>query len=346
MDYRPLGTSSLQVSAVCLGTMTFGEQNTEAEAHSQLDYALSRGVNFIDIAEMYPVPARAETFGRSESLVGSWLRGKPRDRVIVATKVAGPSRGWHWVRGGPLSLDRANIREAVEGSLQRLGTDYIDLYQIHWPARSVPTFGQYKFVPSSEEKVTPILDQLQALGELVDEGKIRYVGVSNEHPWGITEFLRLAAAHGLPRLVSTQNPYNLLNRTLDFSLSEVLYRERVALLAYSPLAFGHLSGKYIEGRPVQGRATLFPAFGQRYLKPNVAPAVQEYVRLARESGLTPTQLALGYVYRHWCVCSTIIGATTLDQLRENLDVWAAEPLDAELLAKVDAVHLRYTNPAL
>jgi aryl-alcohol dehydrogenase-like predicted oxidoreductase len=346
MDYRTLGRSDLQVSPICLGTMTFGEQNTEADAHAQLDYAVERGVNIIDIAEMYPVPARAETYGLSERFVGSWLRKGRRDRVIIATKVAGPSRGWHWIRGGPLALDRTNIRSALESSLDRLGTDYVDLYQIHWPARSVPTFGQYKFVPSSDQDATPIREQLDTLAELVQEGKVRYIGLSNEHPWGVMEFLRLSAAHGLPRVVSIQNPYNLLNRTIDFSLAEVLHREAVGLMAYSPLAFGHLSGKYVDDPSARGRVTLYPAFGLRYTKPNVGPAVREYVRLARESGLTPAQLALGYVYHHWSVTSTIIGATTIEQLRDNLDAWSAPPLSADLLARIDGLHLRYTNPAL
>lgn len=344
MDYRKIGRSDLTVSAICLGTMTFGEQNTEADAHAQLDCAYERGVNFIDVAEAYPVPTRVETTGRSEMFVGSWLRKVPRDRVIVATKVAGPSRGLTWIRGGPLSLDRANIRAALEGSLRRLGTDYVDLYQVHWPARAVPTFGQYKFVPSPEEQATPIREQLEALAELVREGKVRHIGVSNEHPWGIMEFLRLAAEHGLPRIVSTQNAYNLLNRTLDFGLSEMLYREGVGLLSYSPLGFGHLSGKYVEQASPSGRATLFPAFGQRYTKPNALPAVRAYAQLARESGLTPAQLALGYVYHHWSVGSTIIGATSLEQLRENLDAWDST-LGPELLAKIEEIHLRYPNPA-
>lgn len=345
MEYRQLGQSPLHVSAITLGTMTFGEQNSEADAHAQLDYAYERGVNVVDIAEAYPVPTRAETSGLTESFVGSWLRTRPRDRVIVATKVAGPLRGLTWIRGGPLSLDRANIRAALEGSLRRLGTDYVDLYQLHWPARAVPAFGQYKFVPSPDEQPTPVREQLEALAELVEEGKIRHIGLSNEHPWGVMAFVRAAAEHGLPRIVSTQNAYNLLNRTSDFGLGEVLHREGLGLLAYSPLAFGHLSGKYVEQVSATGRATLFPAFGQRYARPNVLPAVREYVRLARESGLTPVQLALGYVYHHWCVGSTIIGATSLAQLRENLDAWETR-LSPELLAEIDAVHLRYPNPAL
>jgi len=344
MDYRTLGQSSLTVSAICLGTMTFGEQNSEADAHAQLDVAYERGITFIDAAELYPVPARAETSGRTESYVGSWLRTKVRDRVVVATKVAGPSRGWPWIRGGPKGLDRANIRAAIDASLQRLGTDYVDLYQIHWPARAVPIFGQYRFEPRPDEQATPILEQLEALAELVTEGKVRHIGVSNEQPWGLTEFVRLAGAHGLPRIVATQNAYSLLNRTIEFGLTEVLHREGLGLLAYSPLGFGHLSGKYVDDASAAGRITQFPNFGQRYAKPNVLPAVREYMRLAHQSGLTPVQLALAYVYQRWCVTSTIIGATTLEQLRANLDAWDTR-LDADLLAAIEAVHLQYPNPA-
>jgi aryl-alcohol dehydrogenase-like predicted oxidoreductase len=276
--------------------------------------------------------------------VGTWLRRQPRDRVVVATKVAGPARGWAWIRGGPKGLDRENIREAIHGSLRRLGTDYVDLYQVHWPARNVPTFGQYQFDPAREQDSTPIREQLEALAELVREGKVRHIGVSNEHPWGIAEFVRLAAEHGLPRIVSTQNAYNLLNRTLDFSLSEVLYREQVSLLAYSPLAFGHLSGKYLSDASASGRVTLFPAFGTRYKGPNIVPAVTAYRDLARAHGLTPVQLALAFVYRRWSVTSTVIGATTMEQLRENLGAWETH-LSDDLRGAIDAIHLRYTNPS-
>ena len=344
MEFRRLGRSDLSVSAICLGTMTFGEQNSEAEAHALLDYAFDQGVTFLDAAEMYPVPARAETSGRTEEYVGSWLRTRRRDSIVVATKVAGPSRGWQWIRGGPKGLDRENIRAALHASLRRLGTDYVDLYQIHWPARAVPIFGQYQFTPTDDSQAAPIHQQLEALGELVREGKIRQIGVSNEHPWGVMEFVRLAELHQLPRLVSVQNPYNLLNRTLDFSLAEVLHREEVSLLPYSPLAFGHLSAKYVEDATAQGRVRLFPSFGQRYTKPNVAAAVREYATLAREVGLTPAQLALAWVYRRWSVTSTIIGATTLAQLSENLAAWSVS-LDADLLSRVEAIHLRYPNPA-
>ena len=329
---------------VCLGTMTFGEQTGEADAHAQLDYALAAGVNFIDTAEMYAVPARPETSGASEEIVGRWLVRQPRDKVIVATKVAGPARSMSWIRNGPLALDRANIRAAIEGSLRRLQTDYIDLYQLHWPERNQPMFGQWQFDPAGERGATPIREQLEALGELVKEGKIRQIGVSNEHPWGIMQFMRLADELGLPHIVATQNAYHLMNRVFESGLSEVCHREQVGLLAYSPLAFGHLSGKYLDNPAASGRLTQWPAFGQRYTKPNVIPAVTAYVELARRHGLTPTQLALGFVRSRWFVASTIIGASSLEQLKETLPA-TQTPISAELLAEIDAIHLRYTNPA-
>ena len=344
MDYRRLGTSDLSVSAVCLGTMTFGEQNSEAEAHAQLDHAFDRGVNFIDTAELYPVPPRADTYTRTETIVGNWLARQPRERVIVATKVAGPSRGLGWIRGGPKALDRVNIRAAIEGSLQRLRTDYIDLYQLHWPERNTPMFGQTRFDPQREHQATPIREQLEALADLVREGKLRYVGLSNEHPWGVLEFLRLARAYDLPQVVSIQNAYNLLNRVYELNLAEVAFRERLALLAYSPLAFGHLTGKYHLDPKADGRITRFESFGQRYTKPNVVPAVAAYVEIARRHGLTPAQLALAFVYRQPFVTSTIVGATSAAQLRENLDAWDVA-LPEPVLTEVEAVHLRFTNPA-
>lgn len=350
MDYRRLGNSDLNVSAICLGTMTFGQQNTEAEAHAQLDYAFHRGVNFIDTAEMYPVPPRADSVTRTETIVGNWLKRKPRDQVTLGTKVTGPRRNMEWIRGGPKALDRANIRTALEGSLRRLQTDYIDLYQLHWPERNVPMFGQYQFdvaqeFESGQEKVwVPIREQLEALAELVQEGKIRHVGVSNEQPWGVMEFLRLASEYDLPRIASIQNCYNLINRGFEFGLTEIAYREQVGLLAYSPLAFGHLTGKYLTDPPAEGRVTLFQGFAQRYDKPNVQPAVAAYADLARRHGMSPAQLALSFVMRRWFVSSTIVGATSLEQLAENLDAWE-QPLPDEILKEIEGLHLRFMNPA-
>ncbi len=344
MEYRVLGEGGPKVSAVCLGTMTFGQQNDAAQAHSQLDYALEHGINFIDTAEMYAVPPRAETYGATETIVGNWLARQARERIVLATKVAGPARSLDWIRGGPVALDRDNIRAAVEGSLRRLKTDYIDLYQLHWPERNQPMFGQWQYDPAKERPCTPIRAQLEALAELVAEGKIRYIGLSNEHPWGVMQFVRLAEEHGLPRVVSIQNAYNLLNRVFEYGLAEVCHRERVSLLAYSPLAFGHLTGKYLENPAAAGRLNEFENFGQRYAKPGVEPAVQAYAALARSRGISLTRLALSFVYHRGCVTSTIIGATSMAQLEENLAAWAYRP-DSDLLAQIDDIHLRCANPA-
>lgn len=344
MIYRSLGEQEPEVSAVCLGTMTFGQQTGEADAHSQLDMAFERGINFIDTAEMYAVPPRAETYGATETIVGTWLRRQARERIVLASKVAGPARSLGWIRNGPLALDRANIRAAVEGSLRRLQTDYIDLYQLHWPERNQPMFGQWQYDPDKERACTPIRAQLEALAELVAEGKVRHVGLSNEHPWGVMEFVRCAREFDLPRVVSIQNAYNLLNRVFEYGLAEVCHREQVSLLAYSPLAFGHLSGKYLANPAAVGRLTEFEGFGQRYSKENVQPAVAAYVALAQSLGLTPVQLALAFVYRRGCVASTIIGASTRAQLAENLDAWAVT-LSADALEAIDRIHLRYSNPA-
>ncbi len=344
MRKKQLGDSALMVSEVCLGTMTFGRQKNEAEAHAQLDWAMAAGVNFIDTAEMYAVPPSPETCGKTEQILGTWLARQKRDQVILATKAAGPGRPLSWIRGGPSGFDRANLRAALEGSLQRLRTDYIDLYQLHWPARNQPMFGQWHYDPADERESTPIRETLEALAELVREGKIRYVGLSNEHPWGVMEFVRLAREHGLPRVVSLQNAYHLMNRVFESGLSEVCHREKLALLPYSPLAFGLLTGKYLDNPAAPGRINLFGGFGQRYAKPNVAPAVAAYVDLARRNGLTPTQLALAFVYSRWFVGSTIIGATSIAQLEENLAAYQVQ-LSPEILREIDAIHLRYTNPA-
>jgi len=293
---------------------------------------------------MYPVPPRAATYGRTEEIVGNWLAGQSRQQVIVASKAAGPSRGLNWIRGGELAFDLASLRAGVEASLRRLRTDYVDLYQLHWPARNQPMFGQWQYDPAKEHESTPILETLQALATLVREGKIRYFGLSNEHPWGVMEFVRLAREHDLPRPVSLQNAYNLLNRVYESGLAEVCQRENIGLLPYSPLAFGTLSGKYLVDANAAGRITRFAGFGQRYTKFNVAPAVAAYAELARRHGLTPSQLALAFVYSRWFSASTIIGATSIAQLDENLGALAVH-LSAPLLAEINELHLRYTNPA-
>lgn len=344
MQYKQLGESDLKVSEICLGTMTFGQQNTIDEAHKQLDYAVAQGVNFIDAAEMYPVPTRAETYGSTETYIGEWLKHQQRDQLIIATKIAGPGRGFKWVRNGAKAIDRDNIKQAVDDSLKRLQTDYIDLYQIHWPDRYVPIFGQTVYDPTKQRKTVPIEEQLAVFADLIQAGKIRYVGLSNETPWGVSEFSHVAKQLGLPRVVSIQNAYNLLNRVFDSALAEVSYRENIGLLAYSPLGFGLLSGKYLQGKPENGRITLFEGFGQRYLKPNVNEAVAAYVQIAQKHQLSPAQLALAFVKSRWFVTSTIIGATTIEQLKENLDSLNVV-LNEEILAEIDAVHARYPNPA-
>lgn len=343
MEYRQLGLSDLKVSALALGTMTFGEQNSEAEAHAQLDLALSRGVNFIDTAEMYPVPPRGETVYRTESYIGSWLQGRVRDQLIIASKIAGPSRGFKWIRNGP-RINRDHIHAAVDATLKRLQTDYVDLYQIHWPDRYVPMFGASSYELSNEHEATPISEQLQALAEMVQAGKVRYIGLSNETPWGVSEFIRCAEVLDLPRVVSIQNAYHLMNRGYEAGLAEVCRHADVGLLAYSPLAFGWLSGKYHADAEADGRITRFPGFGQRYNKPNVQPATAEYLRIAAEAGLNPVHMALAFVRSRWFTSSVILGATSLAQLNENLDS-AAVDLSADVLEQIEAVHLRFPNPA-
>ena len=343
MEYRQLGRSDLNVSALALGTMTFGEQNSEADAHAQLDLAVARGVNFIDTAEMYPVAPRAETVHRTESYIGSWLKQQQRDKLIVATKIAGPARGFTWIRGTP-RINREHLSAAIDGSLRRLQTDYVDLYQIHWPDRYVPMFGSTRYDVAQERETTPIAEQLQALAELVKAGKVRHIGLSNETPWGVAEFVRCAEQLGLPRIVSVQNAYHLLNRTFESGLAEICHHANVGLLAYSPLAFGWLTGKYIKDPRAHGRITLFPNFGQRYDKINVPPAVKEYLRIAEEAGLTPASLAIAFARTRWFNSSVILGATTLGQLKENLDS-ADINLSTEVLVKIEAVHKQYPNPA-
>jgi len=343
MELRQLGTSDLKVSALALGTMTFGEQNSEAEAHAQLDLAVAHGVNFIDTAEMYPVAPRAETSGRTESYIGTWLKRQRRDQLIVATKIAGPARGFSWIRNGP-RIDRTQLNAAIDGSLRRLQTDYVDLYQIHWPDRYVPMFGATGYDITQERDSVSIAEQLHALVELVKAGKVRHIGLSNETPWGVAEFLRCAETPGLPKIISVQNAYHLMNRTFESGLAEACRHANVGLLAYSPLAFGHLTGKYLANPNASGRVTLFQGFGQRYIKPNVPAASKEYVRIAQEAGLSPAQMALAFARTRWFTASVLLGATNVRQLQENLDS-AEITLPTEVLEKIEAVHSVYPNPA-
>ncbi len=344
METTLLGRSDLRVSTVCLGTMTWGTQNSEADAHAQLDYALAAGVNFIDTAEMYSVPPTPESYGKTERYIGTWLRRQARDKIVLATKAAGPGRPMHWIRNSQTHFTRQNLEAAVDASLQRLQTDYIDLYQLHWPDRNTPTFGAVQFDPSQERETTPIRETLEALAALVVAGKIRYVGLSNETAWGVMRFTQLADELKLPRIVSVQNAYSLLNRSWEMGLAEIGFREQVSLLPYSVLGFGLLTGKYLDNPQAEGRLNAFAGFAQRYSKPNVAPAVADYVALARRHGLTPAQLAQAFVASRWFVGSTIIGATTLAQLAENIAACQLRLSDA-VLQEIDQLHHRYGNAA-
>ncbi|MFW1678089.1 NADP(H)-dependent aldo-keto reductase [Pontibacter sp. JAM-7] len=343
MQYQSLGRSALKVSRICLGTMTFGCQNNQAEAFEQLDYAWSQGVNFLDAAEMYPVPVSAEHQGMTETIIGNWMQARQnRSKVIVATKVAGPGEMVSFLRPD-MHLDRDNIRQAVHDSLRRLQTDYIDLYQLHWPDRAANFFGRLGYQHQPESDGTPILETLQALKELVEEGKVRYVGLSNETPWGCMTFLKYAEQLCLPRVISVQNPYSLLNRSAEVGLAEVMQREEVGLLAYSPLAFGTLSGKYLNGASPEGaRLTLFPEY-TRYQKEQGKQAVAAYVNLARDAGISPATLALAFVNSRPFLGSNIIGATRMEQLKENLDS-VNYSLSEDLLERLELIHQRYSNP--
>ncbi|SFH97725.1 NADP(H)-dependent aldo-keto reductase [Modicisalibacter xianhensis] len=341
MQKRPLGRTGIDVTRLCLGTMTFGEQNTEAEAHRQLDRAVDFGINFIDTAEMYPVPPKGETQGRTEAYIGTWLkaRGK-RDDLVIATKAAGP--GMEHIRGGP-RLTSEHINQAIDASLERLQTDYIDLYQLHWPDRSTNFFGKLGYQPDLEEDATPLADTLMALKALVDAGKVRAIGLSNETPWGVMHSLHLADTLGVPRVASVQNPYNLLNRSFEVGLAEIAHREQVGLLAYSPLAFGVLSGKYLDGaQPPKGRLTLYERF-KRYTSDVANEATRAYVDIAHRHGLDPAQMALAFVNSRPFLTSNIIGATTMEQLESNLASEALS-LDQAVLDEIEAVHRRLSNP--
>ncbi len=344
MEYRALGRTDIKVSSVCLGTMTWGEQNTEQEGHRQMDYALERGINFFDTAELYPIPPKAETQGETERVIGTWFKARgTRDKVILATKIAGPNPAMPWFTedGGPRRHTAAHIRHAVERSLRNLQTDYIDLYQLHWPDRSVPLFGGSASWPHE----TPIEETLRALSDLVQEGVIRHVGLSNDTAWGVMAFLRAAEAEGLPRVVSIQNVYNLVSRAFDMGLGEVAEREAVGLLAYSPLAQGYLTGKYRDGALPQGsRKQLFDRL-QRYEGPGAQEAISAYLDLARRHNLDPAQLALKFCDERPFTTSTIIGATTLEQLKTDIDAFDIR-LSDDIRAGIRAIHKERPNPCL
>lgn len=344
MKYTILPNTDIQVSNICLGTMTFGKQNTEAEGHQQIDYALGQGINFIDTAEMYPVPSQEPTYGHTEKIIGNWLKktGK-RDQVILASKIAGANRGLPFIRED-LGFNEKTIRESVEKSLVRLQTDYIDLYQLHWPERKVNFFGQRGFTVQEDDWQDNFRSVLEVFSGLVREGKIRHIGVSNETPWGVMRFLEESKRHGLPKIATIQNPYSLVNRSFESTLFEVCYRENIGLLAYSPMAFGLLSGKYLkEVQDPNARLNLFPNFA-RYNSQSTREASKMYQEIADGSGLTLAQMALAFVQRQSFVTATIIGATSMDQLKEDIDSQNVVLSDATLKA-IEKVQDRFPDPA-
>lgn len=345
MQYTTLGNTDLKVSKICLGTMTFGQQNTEAEGHEQMDYALAQGINFFDTAEMYSIPARKETQGSTERIIGTWLKSRNnRDDVVLATKIVGPSPAMLHIRN-PLHINRTQILQAIDGSLQRLQTDYVDVYQIHWPERQTNYFGKlgFEYDPNDPWKDN-FLEILETFYELIKAGKMRYFGVSNETAWGLMHFLHLADKHILARCVSIQNPYSLINRTFEINLAEIALREKVSLLAYSPLAFGTLSGKYQNGTAESSaRLHQFPQY-TRYSSNEAQQAIRNYLDIAKTHGLNPAQMALAFVNSRPFVTSNIIGATSMAQLKENIDSIELN-LPAEVLQAIEAAHKAIPNPA-
>lgn len=350
MEYTTLGRTGMKVSRICLGTMTWGRQNSQEDGFAQMDYALDQGVNFFDTAELYAVPPTPETYGSTETIIGNWLKARGnRDKVILATKIAcknavGQNPPVDYMRDGAMKLDKANIEAAVDASLKRLQTDYLDLYQIHWPERGANFFGRLGYEHPPEDTATPLEETLDALAGLVKAGKVRAIGLSNDTPWGVMKALELAERKGLPRVASVQNPYSLLNRTYDIGLAEVSVREACGLLAYSPLAFGVLSGKYLGGqRPEGGRLTLFPYFS-RYMNPLVELATRRYVDLAGTHGLDPAQMALAFVNQRAFLTANIIGATTMEQLKSNIASIDLN-LSPAVLDGIEAIHRDLPNPA-
>jgi aryl-alcohol dehydrogenase-like predicted oxidoreductase len=345
MNYTTLPNTNLKISKICLGTMTFGNQNSEAESHDQLAYAVERGVNFIDTAEMYPIGGNAQIVGSTERYIGSWLHkigASEREKLVVATKIAGPNRGMEYIRK-PLDFSKKSIHEAVELSLKNLQTDYIDLYQMHWPERIMNMFGKRGLTEIDPQWQDNIFDVLTIFDELIKEGKIKHIGLSNENPYGVMRFLHESEKHNLPRIATIQNPYSLLNRLFEVGLSEICMREDVGLLAYSPLGFGFLSGKYLQGFPENSRLKLFPNF-TRYTNENCFKATQLYKNLADANGLTLVQLAEAFVHQQSFVTSTIIGATSLAQLQENIDAFDVV-LSKEILVEIEKIQETHPNPA-
>jgi aryl-alcohol dehydrogenase-like predicted oxidoreductase len=346
MEYRPLGATDLKVSLICLGTMTWGQQNTAKEGFAQMDYALSQGVNFFDTAELYSIPPSADTYGRTEEIIGDWFAtSKRRKDVVLATKVCGPAPGLPWIRGGKAELSYGQILDAAEESLRRLRTDYIDLYQVHWPQRPVNSFGKLGY---GEQQVTghesgEIREVLRALQVLVETGKVRYIGLSNETPWGVMTYLDYHVDEDYPRIVSIQNPYNLLNRTFEIGLAEMAMQESIGLLAYAPLAAGALTGKYLNGNVPKGSRRDIDPRGSRYDRPKADEAVGRYLDIAKKHGLDPAQMAIAFINRQPFVTSTIIGATTMAQLKTDIGA-AGVKLGDDTVREIDAVHALISNP--
>ena len=348
MKFKALGQSGIQVPEICLGTMTFGEQNNQQEAFEQLNYALDQGLYFWDTAEMYPVPPKPETQGSTEQIIGNWIaKHGQRDKLFLASKIAGPSQGGSHIRDGQTRFIASEIQSALDGSLKRLQTDYIDLYQLHWPQRPTNFFGTLGYNNEQahfNHNMTPLVETLEALSAEVKKGRIRHIGLSNETPWGTMKFLQLSKELGLEKIVSVQNPYSLLNRTYEIGMSEIAHHEGIGLLAYSPLAFGYLTGKYLHGaRPEEGRITKFSRF-TRYSNPQSDWATEQYALLAEKHGLTLTQLALAFIKHQFFVTSTIIGATTMQQLKENIQAFDVD-LSEEVLQGIEAIHRQQPNPA-
>ena len=344
MKFKKLGTTDLDVSLICLGTMTWGTQNTEKDAFEQMDYSLESGINFFDTAELYSVPPNSESYGKTETMIGNWFeKRKNREKIILATKVAGP--GCNWIRGGGNNFDEKSIGEAINGSLKRLKTDYIDLYQLHWPERSTNYFGRRDYTLDSEEGDWNSFESvLKALEKFIKSGKIRYIGMSNETPYGLSKYIELSKNKNLPRMMSVQNPYNLVNRTYEIGMSEISIREKCGLLVYYPLATGALSGKYRNGQmPKNSRQALFKGW-ERHLNPLAMNAYEEYHKLAKEYNMTMAQLAQAFVNSRPFVTSNIIGATTMDQLKENIDSVNIE-LSDEIMKKINVIHNNNPNPS-
>ena len=344
MKFKKLGNTDLDVSSICLGTMTWGTQNSEKDAFEQMDYSLDQGVNFFDTAELYSIPPTAESYGKTEVMIGNWFeKKKNRDKIILASKIAGP--GLDWIRGGKNSFDEKGIGEAIEGSLKRLKTDYIDLYQLHWPERSTNTFGRREYTINKNEKEWNDFESvLNALDKFIKSGKIRYIGMSNETPYGLSKYLEISKNKNLPRMMSVQNPYSLVNRTYEIGMSEISIREKCGLLVYYPLASGALSGKYREGQmPKNARMTLFKGW-ERMINPLAMKAYDEYYKLAKENNITMAQLAQAFVNSRPFVTSNIIGATTMEQLKENIESMNIK-LTEETLEKINIIHNNNPNPA-